>query len=128
MAITVKWDLRGMDKFVAEFPAMHHRLSNWTPIEKKLHQVLLTDYRKMYSTRRGKIGDMGNLGPSFTNASHAKHRWQFGKTWIEFGTDVHYSQFYESWRKGNGRRSHIQIRARAKRALTAQIMDWVVDG
>lgn len=128
MSVVMKWDLRGLDKFVRDFPEMHYRLSDWRKIEKPIHQILLDDYKKMYSTRRGAIGPMANLGPSFTNPNHPEHRWTFGDTYFEFGTNVHYSQFYESWRKGNGRRSHIQARARAKKAVAARIMDWVVDG
>lgn len=126
--LRVQMDLKKLDQFVQEFPAMHHRMSNWRPVGEDLHDLIIQDYKAMYKTKRGRIGEMQRLGPSFTQKNHPEHYWRIYETAVEFGTTVPYSIYYEKWRDGNGRRSHLQFRARAKKSVANRIMDWVVFG
>lgn len=122
--------MKKLEKILMQYPAMAERAADWEPIETELHQIVADDFKSMYKSRRSKVGDMQRLGPSLTMIGHKEHIWKMepdGKGFT-FGSAVPYSFWYAQWRRSQGKRSHIQFRARARRAVRDRIMAWIVEG
>lgn len=120
--------IKKLEKILSAYPEMAERSTNWLPVMDDVHEIITNDFQAMFKSRAGRVGEMQNLGPSLTNPNHAEHIWRPQKTGFTFGTSVPYSFFYMQWRKAQKKRSHVQFRARARRAVRDRIMQWIVEG
>ena len=126
LKVTLK--LKGVDAFVNENTDMLDRFLDWRPIGNDLHEIMLADHRHMYGGR-GRVGEMNNLGPSVINKDHPNHIWEMGRNTFKFGTNVWYSFMYAAKIKEHqNRRTHVQFRAKARRAVNERIALWFTEG
>lgn len=126
---TIKMNFKPFEKFAHEASARVDRFDDWRPIGDDLHQMMIDAHKKMYSTRRGRVGEMKTLGPSVINRAHPDHLWHMGANQFEFGTRIWYSHAYtKTIKKYQRRRSHIQFPAKTKRAVLDRIALWYLEG
>lgn len=128
---TTKLKIKGwkkVQKVLQAYPEMAERAANWKPVQNEVHNILLEDYAQMYKSKRNRPGEMERLGPSLTRKNHPEHIFRMEDTGFVFGTEVPYSFWYMQWRKSQRRRSHIQFRAKARRAVGALISEWIANG
>lgn len=128
-SLKVTMKLKGLDSFLKENTDPLDRFLNWKPIENDIHDIMLEHHKKVYSTKRGRVGQMRRLGPSVINKSHADHVWIMGTQAFEFGTKVWYTHLYDATMKEHHRkRSHVQMPAKVRKQVMDRISLWFLEG
>ena len=112
-------------------------LDDWRGAEAEIHEVLLDQAKRAWSTRGAStrygrwVGGVdlvktGVLRASMTNPSHPMHSWKIARRFIQFGTNVRYGSHHQHGTRHLPQRRFIAPTEADKRAVLDVIMAYVL--